>query len=94
MSWFFGSDDDAIGDDYFRQAVPEEGWDLFERSIEASPTWDTFSAEEQAELADMYGDAIVSGSFDEAEDFLFFLDIEWDDDDIADFWEAYESLAG
>jgi len=45
-------------------------------------------------LADMFADAVFSGSIGEAEDFTEYLEIDWDDQDIHDFFEAYEELTG
>jgi hypothetical protein len=52
------------------------------------------NAEQHMQIADLYASAAYSGSFYEAEEFLDLLYIEWDNDDIAAFWELYESLAG
>lgn len=80
-------------DSYIQQIVPPEAMDLWEVTISHSPVWDSYSPEDHMFLADLYANAVVAGSLDEAEDFLDYLEVEWDDYDIADFYEAYDSIA-
>lgn len=97
MASFFGGDSedpDSIEDAYINQVVPPEASELWQNSIESSPTWDSYSSEDHMYLADIFADAVFSGDFYQAEDFLEYLDIEWDDYDIHAFYEAYESLTG
>lgn len=88
------SQDDDIESAYINQVIPDEARDLWIASISESPTWESYSAEDHMFLADMFADAVFSGDFDIAEDFLEYLEIEWDDYDVHEFWEAYESLTG
>lgn len=96
MAGFFDDDTDPaeIEEEYITAEIPVEGLDLWERSIQESDRWDSMSPEEHMHAADLFGQAVVSGSLDKAEDFTDYLDIEWDNDDIAAFWEAYEQAAG
>lgn len=97
MAGFFGDDSEdpeSIEDAYIDQVVPQEASELWQNSIETSPTWDSYSAEDHMYLADLFADAVFSGDFSSAEDFLEYLDIEWDDYDIHAFYEAYESVTG
>ena len=89
-----GNDPDSIEDAYIEQVIPLEASELWHNSIETSPTWDQYSAEDHMFLADLFADAVFSGDFDAAEDFLEYLEIEWDDYDIHAFYEAYESISG
>lgn len=43
------------------------------------------------EAADLFTDAVFSGSLSEAEDFLDMLMVDWDDADISDFWDLYDA---
>jgi hypothetical protein len=93
MARFDGSDDpEDIEDAYIQQVIPEEAEELWHNSIEASPTWDQYGAEDHMYLADLFADAVFAGDFGAAEDFLEYLEIDWDDYDIHQFYEAYESL--
>jgi hypothetical protein len=96
MTNFFDNEPrpEDIEEEYISNIIPVEGYDLWERSIEASPVWGDMNAEQHMQIADLYASAAYSGSFYEAEEFLDLLYIEWDNDDIAAFWELYESLAG
>lgn len=89
-----GEDSDSIEDAYIDQVIPPEASELWENSIESSPIWDEYSSEDHMFLADLFADAVFSGDFDAAEDFLDYLEIEWDDYDIGLFYEAYESITG
>lgn len=94
MAGFFGADDDpqSIEDAYIQQVIPEEAAELWQNSIEESPSWNQYSAEDHMFLADLFSSAVYSGSLDAAEDFLDYLDIVWDNYDIREFYEAYEQL--
>ena len=96
MAGFFDADDDpqSIEDAYIQQVIPEEASELWQNSIEESSYWDRLDPEEHMYLADMFADAVFSGDFSKAEDFLEYLDIVWDDYDIHAFYEAYESVTG
>lgn len=96
MSNIFGGDYDpeAIEDDYINRVIPDEGIVLWIESTEASPTWESMTAEEHMQAADTFAGAIYSGSLDQAEEFTDMLDIEWDDNDIHSFYEAYEAATG
>lgn len=91
---FDDDDPESIKDAYIAQVIPEEAAELWQNSIEESPMWDQYSAEDQMYLADIFADAVFQGDFDMAEDFLEYLEIDWDDYDIHSFYEAYESLTG
>ena len=43
-------------------------------------------------LADMFADAVFAGDFTTAEDFMEYLEIDWDYAQIHEFYEAYESI--
>ena len=96
MAGFFDDPDDpsSIEDAYIDQVIPAEARELWDSSIENSPDWDSYSAEDHMYLADLFADAVFSGDFSTAEDFLEYLDIDWDDSDIHAFYEAYESITG
>lgn len=95
MALFDDEPDPAdIEADYINRVIPNEASDLWERSIAESPVWESYSPEDHMFLADMFADALFSGSIYQAEDFTEYLEVEWDDNDIADFFEAYESLTG
>ncbi len=96
MTNFFDNEPSAeeIEEEYINNQIPTEALDLWERTIEASPVWDDMNAEQHMQMADLYASAVFSGDYYDVEDFLGYLYVEWDDDDIAAFWEAYESLAG
>ena len=92
----FGEEPDPadIEDEYIERVVPYEGAVLWINSTEASPVWDSMSPEQHMQAADMFAHAAFSGSLDVAEEFTDFLQIEWDDDDISDYWDLYDQLAG
>ena len=46
------------------------------------------------QAADLFASAAFSGSLDEAENFTDFLEIDWADSDIADYWDLYDQLVG
>jgi hypothetical protein len=83
-----------IEQEYIDRVIPDEAADLWNASIENSPTWDMYSSEDHMYLADMFADAVFSGSLDMAEEWTEYLEIDWDDADIHDFYEAYGSLTG
>ncbi len=83
-----------IEQEYIDRVVPNEAADLWNASIENSPVWNDYSPEDHMYLADMFADALVSGSLDAAELWAEYLEIDWDDADIHDFYEAYGSLTG
>jgi hypothetical protein len=83
-----------IENEYIEAMIPVEGLDLWERSTDGSPIWDSMTPEQHMMAADMFAQAAYSGSIYEAEDFTNFLDIEWDNSDIADYWDMYDALAG
>lgn len=89
-----GDDPEDIESAYINQVIPAEAADLWERSISRSPTWEQYSPEDHMYLADMFADAVFSGDFDLAEDFLEYIEYDWDDYDVREFWEAYEALTG
>lgn len=97
MAGFFDTSDENpedIEDAYIDQVIPPEASELWQNSIESSPEWDSYSAEDHMYLADLFADAVFAGDFDNAEDFMDYLGIEWDDYDIHAFYEAYESVSG
>lgn len=96
MAGFFDDEPspEEIEHDYIDRMIPTEGVDLWERSIEESPTWDDMTAEQHMIAADLFAEAAYSGSIGVAEDFTDYLDIEWDNDDISDFWDLYDSVSG
>lgn len=83
-----------IEDDYINRVIPDEGIVLWIQSTEESPVWDSMTPEEHMQAADMFAEAAFAGSLDLAEEFTDFLDIEWDDADITEFWDIYDQLAG
>jgi hypothetical protein len=83
-----------IEDDYIERVVPYEGAVLWLASVEESPVWESMSPEQHMEAADMFAQAAYSGSLSVAEDFLEFLEIDWDDDDIGEFWDLYDQVSG
>jgi len=87
-------DDDVNEEEYLDRVIPDEGVELWQHSIDASPNWDDLSPEQHMEAADLFAEAIYSGSIYTAEDFTDFIGIEWDDSDIADFWDLYETVSG
>jgi hypothetical protein len=92
---FDGPDDpEGIEESYINQVVPSEARELWDVSIENSPTWDSYSAEDHMYLADIFADAVFQGDFDSAEEFLEYLEIDWDESDIRSFYEAYEAISG
>lgn len=95
MAGFFDDpvDPAEIENEYIDQQVPREAFDLWERSIAESDAWDSMTPEQHMQAADLFGEAVVGGSLSTAEDFLDMLDIEWDNDDIRDFWDAYDAVA-
>lgn len=95
MALFDDEPDPAdIEADYIDRVIPNEAQDLWDRSVAESPVWESYSPEDHMFLADMFADALFSGSIYEAEAFTEYLEVDWDDNDIADFFEAYESLTG
>lgn len=95
MALFDDEPDPAdIEADYIDRVIPNEAQDLWDRSVAESPVWESYSPEDHMFLADMFADALFSGSIYEAEGFTEYLEVDWDDNDIADFFEAYESLTG
>lgn len=92
----FGDEPDPadIENDYLLRVVPEEAADLWDESIENSPTWNQFSPEDHMYLADMFARAVYSGSLDLAEEWTEYLEIEWDNHDIHSFYEAYSMAIG
>lgn len=96
MAGFFDANEDpeSIEDAYIQQVIPAEAAELWENSIAESPTWDEYSAVDHMYLADLFANAVFSGDYNSAEDFLEYLDIAWDDYDIHEFWEAYDALTG
>lgn len=94
MAGFFGADDDpeSIRDSYIDQVIPHEASELWQNSIESSPTWNSYGPEDQMYLADLFADAVYGGSYNEAEDFLEYLEIDWDDYDITAYWDAYDAI--
>lgn len=94
MSDIFGGSNPAdIEDDYIERIVPYEGAVLWLSSIEESPVWDSMTPEQHMNAADLFAEAAFSGSLDEAEYFTDYLQIDWDDSDISDYWDLYDSLA-
>jgi hypothetical protein len=91
---FDGDDPEDIESAYINQVIPTEAADLWNDSVAASPEWERYSPEDHMFLADMFADAVFSGDFDVAEDFLELMEIEWDAYDVHQFWEAYEALTG
>lgn len=87
-----GQTPEDIEESYINQVIPEEARELWDTTIENSPTWDSYSAEDHMYLADLYADAVFQGDYDSAEDFLEYLDTDWDNDETHAFYEAYESL--
>jgi hypothetical protein len=85
---------DDIESAYINQVIPQEAAELWDASVANSPVWDSYSPEDHMFLADQFADAVFSGDFDIAEDFLDYLEIEWDAYDVHQFWEAYEALTG
>jgi len=94
MAGPFDDDPEDIESAYLDQVIPEEASELWHNSIEASPMWDQYSPEDHMYLADLFADAVFTGDFDSAEEFLEYLEIDWDNSDIRQFYEAYESLTG
>lgn len=96
MAGFFGDEPSPaeIEQEYIGNIVPIEGAELWDRSTENSPYWDDMTPEQHMQAADMFAAAAFSGSIYEAEDFTNFLNIEWDDVDIREFWDMYELLSG
>ena len=94
MPGFFDVNDDPedIEESYIQEAIPWQAAELWETSIAASPVWDQYSAEDHMYLADLYADAVFAGDFGAAEEFLEYLEIDWDYDDIHEFYEAYGAL--
>lgn len=92
----FGDEPDpaSIEDDYIERVVPYEGATLWLSSVEESPVWESMSPEQHMQAADLFASAAFSGSLDEAENFTDFLEIDWDDSDIADYWDLYDQLVG
>lgn len=95
---FFDDDDPAsIEEEYIDRIVPRDGHngdhDLWQRSIDESPVWDSMTPEQHMEVADKFAEAVYGGSLADAEDFLGMLQIDWDDDDISDFWDLYDQVA-
>lgn len=86
--------DDVNEDDYIARILPEGGEELWQRSIDESPYWDSMSSEDHMRIADLFADAVFSGSIGEAEQFTDELGIMWDDADITDFWDLYDALSG
>ena len=91
---FGDQDPEDYEEDYINQVVPDEARELWDASVENSPVWDQYSAEDHMYLADIFADAVYSGDFDAAEDYLEYLEIDWDDYDIHSFYEAYEQAKG
>lgn len=96
MAGFFDDELSAaeIEEEYIERLVPTEGAELWDRSVEESPVWNDMTPEQHIIAADLFSEAVASGSLEVAEDFTDFLNIEWDIQDIRDFWEAYDQLAG
>lgn len=94
MPIFDDDDPAAIEDEYISQVIPSEGEELWQRTIDESPVWDSMSPDEHMTAADMFAAAAFAGSLEDAEDFLGYLEVEWDDRDIGDFYDMYEQLAG
>jgi hypothetical protein len=92
----FGDEPDPadIEFEYIQRVVPNEAADLWNRSIEESPSWDSYSPEDHMFLADMFASALYAGDLDSAEDWTEYLDIDWDHADIHEFYEAYGALTG
>jgi hypothetical protein len=88
------SDPADIEQEYIDRVIPNEAAELWNNSIEMSPVWESYSSEEHMYLADMFVDALFSGDLQGAEDWTEYLEIDWDDADIHDFYEAYGSLTG
>lgn len=96
MAGFFDDEPSAaeFEEEYIERLIPTEGVDLWERSTEASPVWDSMTPEQHMLAADMFAQAAYSGSIYEAEDFTDYLNVEWDDADISDYWDMYDALVG
>lgn len=89
----FGDDQpEDYEEDYINRVVPQEAEELWAISVSHSQVWDQYSAEDHMFLADLFADAVVSGDMDRAEDFLDYLEIDWDDYDIHAFYEAYAQI--
>lgn len=80
--------------EYIQRVIPDEAAELWNNSIETSPAWNEYSPEDHMFLADMFVEALFSGDLSMAEDWTEYLEIDWDDQDIHDFYEAYGSLTG
>lgn len=90
----FDDDDPDIESAYINQVIPPEARDLWDHSVSESPEWERYTPEDHMFLADMFADAVFSGDFDIAEDFLELMEIQWDRYDIHEFWVAYQALTG
>ena len=92
MAFFDAPEPDDVEKDYIERNVPPEALELWNDSISASPVWDSMSPEEHMQASDLYSDAVFQGSFFIAEEFLALLQIDWDDSDVREFYDAYEAL--
>jgi hypothetical protein len=86
--------DDVNEDEYIERILPDGGEELWQRSVDESPYWESMSPEQHMEAADLFAGAVFGGNIGEAEDFTDMLGIMWDDADISDFWDLYDALSG
>jgi len=90
----FDDEPEDIESQHIEQVIPQDAADLWNVTISRSTVWnsDYYSSDDRMDLADMFADAVVSGDFDIAEEFLFYIQVDWDEYDEREFWEAYETL--
>lgn len=79
---------------YIDRVIPEEAAELWNNSIESSAAWELYSPEDHMFLADMFADAVFNANLNLAEEWTEYLEIDWDNEDIHSFYEAYEALTG
>lgn len=85
---------ESYEEDYIDDRIPTEARDLWDVTISHSPLWDEYSAEDHMFLADIFSEAVVTGDMYRAEQFLEYLEVEWDEYDVGNFYEAYELTKG
>lgn len=89
----FDTPEEAAEYVYIQEMVPAEAQDLWQRTVDESPYWEGMDSQQHMDAADMFAEALFSGSLSTAEEFLDMLGVEWDDVDIGDFYDLYELYA-
>lgn len=91
----FEQEPEDYEEDYINRVVgPTGAEELWDTSVENSPTWNMYSAEDHMYLADIFAMAVFSGDYYLAEEFMEYLEIDWDYYDKHSFYEAYEASKG